>query len=196
MSVSPFLDDVVLKSLTARDLKRVQDLHSLILPVRYPTSFFLQLLVIPNRTCFVAYSQGHPVGFISAAIQKPIKCFTFSPPDNHPLVVPPEFQDSPAVLSSSQPIEILTLGVLPACQKCGLARRLVHFLVESVRKESSCATNSFGGTLIYANVAASNTQALEFYERIGMVVFSDVIRNLYRTLSSGSRDAYLVAGVL
>jgi hypothetical protein len=36
--------------------------------------------------------------------------------------------------------------------------------------------------------------ALSFYERIGMHISSDIIRNMYR--SSGCRDGYLVVGSL
>ena len=101
--------------------------------------------------------------------------------------------------------EILTLGVLPAFQHHGLARLLMKRIIQNFRE--SCValnpTNSkpIGGgsgssLLIHANVSTSNSGAIKFYERMGMKVSSPVIRNLYRTLSSGSKDAYLVVGVV
>lgn len=93
-------------------------------------------------------------------------------------------------------IEILTLGVAPDYQNKGLARLLVRRVHQYFRESSNYSRNFDDGTVVHANVATSNRSALTFYERIGMRVSSDVIRNLYRTCSYGSRDAYLVAGHL
>ena len=90
-------------------------------------------------------------------------------------------------------LEILTLGVLPPYQKRGLARRLVQRVLDNLRE--SWNTNLLDGTLVYANVSTCNIEALKFYERMGMVISSEVIRNLYRTLS-GCKDGYVVVGVL
>src|SRR6266550_4398203 len=76
-------------------------------------------------------------------------------------------------------VEILTLGVLPSFQHKGLARRLISSIINSLSPDS---------TLVQANVAASNASALKFYERLGMRISSDIITNLYRTCSHGSKD--------
>ena len=89
-------------------------------------------------------------------------------------------------------LEILTLGVLPSYQQCGVARLLLLHAVDALRQ--SCAFNPEDRTVIYANVSTSNTRALKFYERMGMLLSSDIISNLYRTIPSGSRDAYVVVG--
>ncbi|KDR75327.1 hypothetical protein GALMADRAFT_249366 [Galerina marginata CBS 339.88] len=190
------LDDILVQPLTSRDLPNVRDLHSKVLPVSYPPSFFLQLLVIPTRTCLIAYKRGHPkqpLGFISAAIQKPsvLKCLISGSSEDPPLV-----SSVPRDSDLSKPcLEILTLGVLPSYQQRGLARLLVQRMVDNLG--GLCAMNSLvDGVLIYANVSTSNTQALTFYKRMGMVISSEVIKNLYRTLSYGSKDAYLVIGIL
>ena len=85
-------------------------------------------------------------------------------------------------------IELLTLGVLPAFQNRGLARRLISAVVDKLR--GSLAT----GILVHANVATTNVVALRFYKNIGMCISSEMIPNLYRTSPAGQRDAYLVAG--
>ncbi|KAF8971027.1 acyl-CoA N-acyltransferase [Flammula alnicola] len=202
MSSALIDNDVLVKPLTSRDLPKVRELHSKILPVQYPASFFLQLLLIPTRACFIAYRRAHPtipIGFISAAIQQPVstlKCFTLESqsPEDHPVSSTTPLEPK-ATLDLNKPrLEILTLGVLPSYQQHGLARRLVQRVVDTLRQ--SCATNSLDGTLIYANVSTSNTEALKFYERIGMAVSSEVIRGLYRSISYGSKDAYLVVGVM
>jgi ribosomal protein S18 acetylase RimI-like enzyme len=163
----------------------------MILPVKYPSSFFTQLLVLPTRTCFVAYKKDQPnvpIAFISAVTRQPHSdiALNLSP-------------DSLRIFDLSKPfLEILTLGVLPAYQHCGLARRLIKYVIDNFhqrcaagpRHESAC------GTLVSATVSISNTSALKFYECMGMFISSKVITNLYRTISHGSRDAYLVVGTL
>uniref|UniRef100_A0A8H8CP67 N-acetyltransferase domain-containing protein n=1 Tax=Psilocybe cubensis TaxID=181762 RepID=A0A8H8CP67_PSICU len=166
------MSDFQVAPLTARELARVRDLHAKLLPVQYPVSFFIHLLVIPSRACYVAYSHGSPVGFISAALHNPTRCF-----------ISGDSEVSPR-------LEILTLGVLPAFQHRGLARRLIMSLVNAFKQDPATPI------LIYANVSTTNTRALQFYERMGILVSSDIITNLYRTLSYGSRDAYLVVGAL
>ncbi|KAF5321509.1 hypothetical protein D9619_001355 [Psilocybe cf. subviscida] len=224
----PPTDIIVIRRLTARDVPKLRELHSKILPVQYPASFFLQLLVLPARACFVACRQPYPgasnavcvpIGFISAAHQPPAACFTSagapivsgsSRPTLHNLV-----QDSQSVPDAQDQdhrhhprVEILTLGVLPAYQQAGIARRLVHCVVDAFRDES-CAVNSSldqdslcaldhkpPPMLIYANVSTKNDDALLFYERIGMAVAPGVLRGLYKTAAWGTRDAYLVVGVV
>lgn len=156
---------------------------------------------MPTRACYVAYKKTHPsipIGFISAAIQQPVAALPSFAPDGT------ETEDSPFVSARLRDkttldltkvrLEILTLGVLPSHQHCGLARRLVRRVVDALRM--SCAANSVDGIPIFANVAVSNKEALEFYKRIGLEVSPCIIRNLYRTLSYGSKDAYLVVGVI
>ncbi|KAF9484520.1 acyl-CoA N-acyltransferase, partial [Pholiota conissans] len=185
--------DVLIRPLTSRDLPKVRDLHSKLLPVQYPTSFFLQLLLVPTRACFVAYKMAHPtvpIGFISAAIQQPVstvRCFSSADVSTRAL------RDKTTLDPSRPRLEILTLGVLPSCQHRGLARRLIQRVADVLRE--SCASNSVDGIPICANVATNNTEAIEFYKHIGLDVSTNVIRNLYRALSYGSKDAYLVVGV-
>ena len=117
------------------------------------------------------------------------QCFILESSDGRPLV-----SSKPRDNTILPHLEILTLGVLPPYQKRGLARRLVQRMLDSLRE--SCPTNFLQGTLVYANVSTCNTEALKFYERMGMAISSEVTRNLYRTLSYGRRDGYMVVGVL
>ena len=163
----------------------------MILPVKYPSSFFTQLLVLPTRTCFVAYKQGHPnvpIAFISAVTRQPA-----SRHNDFAMNLSP---DSLRIFDLSKPfLEILTLGVLPAYQHCGLARRLINCVIDNFHQRYAAEQESCG-TLVSATVSISNTSALKFYECMGMFISSKVIRNFYRTISHGSRDAYLVVGTL
>ena len=163
----------------------------MILPVKYPSSFFTQLLVLPTRTCFVAYKQGHPnvpIAFISAVTRQPA-----SRHNDFAMNLSPE---SLRIFDLSKPfLEILTLGVLPAYQHCGLARRLMNCVIDNFHQRYAAGQEPCG-TLVSATVSISNTSALKFYECMGMFISSKVIRNLYRTISHGSKDAYLVVGTL
>lgn len=159
--------------------KRV--IQSMILPVQYPPAFFTQLLLLPSRACLIAVRRSQPkspIAFISAALHK------------SSALALPTLSASKALDSPRPRIEILTLGVLPAYQNMGLARRLIRAVVDRL-----CGPLS-AGIIVYANVATTNATALKFYERIGMRVSSEVIPNLYRTCPYGERDAYLVSGRL
>jgi ribosomal protein S18 acetylase RimI-like enzyme len=149
--------------------------------VQYPPAFFTQLLVLPARACLIAVrpsSPNNPVAFISAALHK-------SPVRSQPSLAASKTLDSPRPR-----IEILTLGVLPAYQHMGIARRLVAAVVQKL-----CGPLS-SGLVVHANVSTTNSTAIKFYQSIGLRVSSEVIPNLYRTCSYGQRDAYLVAGRL
>lgn len=132
-----------------------------LLPISYPRSFFLQLLLQPTRLCLVARSgsDGDLVAFISAAM--------------HP----------------GQRLEILTLGVLPLFQQHRLATRLVYAVIDALTSKAATAAV----TTVFAQVSASNSSAQEFYRHMGMLPSGDVIRDMYRTLPCGSRDAYIVS---
>lgn len=217
VSADPFaLENIIVRPLTSADVSKVRELHvsllpdannsahetdiwqAAVLPVNYPLSFFLQLLVIPTRICLIAYHRSQPttpIGFLSAAIQQPLSIYNHtslkSPPASPLFPSSPRSRPFPGFDPTKPRLEILTLGVLPLYQNHGIARQLID-----------CAVQTLGGpskgmetTLIYANVSTTNMPALQFYERMGMYVFSGTIKNLYRTSPYGSRDAYLVVGL-
>ncbi|KAF5351924.1 hypothetical protein D9756_007451 [Leucocoprinus leucothites] len=171
--------EILIRPLRASDVPNIRSLHSLVLPIQYPPAFFTQLLVLPSRACLIAVRRGQPdspIAFISAALHKTSAQGL------------PNFSASKALDSPRPRIELLTLGVLPAFQNKGLARRLIRAVVDKLSGPLTA------GILVHANVATANTVAIKFYESIGLRVASDIIPNLYRTLPHGQRDAYLVAG--
>ncbi|KAF8070338.1 acyl-CoA N-acyltransferase [Lyophyllum atratum] len=189
--------DLIIRPLASADIAEVRALHSSLLPIAYPTSFFLQLTLLAGRVCMVAYHPENPtspVAFVSAALRQ----------DQHipgltqfqPLSVK-ECKSITTTLSNDAPhIEILTLGVLPAYQQRGVARLLVQRVYDYFRKHGTQVRDLdlTDGTLIHTNVATSNVPALSFYERMGMRIASGVIRNLYRACPQGSKDGYLLVG--
>lgn len=167
-------------------------LQSAVLPVKYPSSFFLQLLLLPGRLCLVAHSPtdpNDPIAFVSASIQRVNNNLQI----NYP---PPSIGANPTKpLPTNEPrIEILTIGVLPAYQHHGLARHMIKSVVQTLHSSLYPSCHSTYGTLISAHVSTSNASAINFYERMGLRVSSEIIRNLYRTSSYGTGDAYIVAG--
>ncbi|KXN90152.1 Histone acetyltransferase MCC1 [Leucoagaricus sp. SymC.cos] len=173
--------DIIIRPLKASDVDDIRSLHSLVLPVQYPPAFFTQLLVFPSRACLIAVCRSQPnspIAFISAALHA-------SSPQGIP-----NFSATKALDSPPPRIEVLTLGVLPAFQNRGLARRLIEAVVDRLSGPLTV------GILVYANVVATNAVAIKFYESIGLRVSSDIIPNFYRTCPHGQREAYLVAGRL
>lgn len=167
--------------------------------MNYPLSFFLQLLVIPTRICLIAYHRSQPttpIGFVSAAVQQPLSVYNHaslkSPPASPLFPSSPRSRPFPGFDPIKPRLEILTLGILPLYQNRGIARHLIDCAIQSLGHSPKGGMET---TLIYANVSTTNIPALQFYERLGMYVFSGTIKNLYRTSSYGSRDAYLVIGL-
>ncbi|KAJ7251824.1 acyl-CoA N-acyltransferase [Mycena haematopus] len=151
-------DQLSLSPIRSHEIPAVMQLHAALLPISYPRSFFLHLLLQPTRLCLVARNNGDPVAFVSAAI--------------HP----------------KERIQILTLGVLPSFQQRRIATRLVHAVIDALLASNAAVTT------VFAQVPASNAPARAFYRHMGMLPDGDVIRDVYRTLPCGSRDAYNISG--
>ncbi|KAJ7690640.1 acyl-CoA N-acyltransferase [Mycena rosella] len=93
-----------------------------------------------------------------------------------------------AVVHPEQRIEILTLGVLPTFRQHRLATRLVYAAIDAL-------TGAMPATVdVFAQVSASNVPATSFYKHMGLHPSTVVIRDMFRTLPCGSRDAYIVSG--
>lgn len=157
------------RPLRANDLPVVSELHRSLLPVRYSKPFFLHLLIAPDRLCYLAVTaSGVPVAFVSALLH-----------------------DLPGIVPR---IELLTLGVAPAYQHCGVATRLVKSIHDALRARlKSRPADSSSSLLTTAHVAATNASAISFYERLGLCVIPNPIIGHYRT-GSGPLDAFLVMG--
>ena len=129
---------------------------------------------------------AYPAAFFLQLLLLPARLCLVAHPraDPHNIVA---FVSAARSHDSAPRVEILTLGVLPLFQHRGLARRLISSITRTLAPSP---------TLVQANVAASNASALRFYERLGLRIASDLITNLYRTCSHGSKDGYLVAGCI
>ncbi|KAG6920081.1 hypothetical protein DXG01_010149 [Tephrocybe rancida] len=185
--------NLIIRPITSADIPKVRALHSSLLPVNYPTSFFIQLTLLPGRVCLVAYhpeNPDSPVAFISASLQENprVNGLTKS------LLPDGQFKSDTYIAQATPHIEILTLGVLPAYQQQGVARLLVQQVYDYFREHSAPTREMTDSTLIHTNVATSNVPALSFYERMGLRIATGVIRNLYRACPHGSKDGYLLVG--
>ncbi|KAK7057433.1 hypothetical protein R3P38DRAFT_3384792 [Favolaschia claudopus] len=101
---------VTLSPIRSRDIPAIMQLHATLLPVSYPRSFFLHLLLQPSRLCLVARNNDDPIAFVSA------------------------------VLHREQRLEILTLGVLPKFQQLHLATRLVYAVIDALTHATTTVT--------------------------------------------------------
>ena len=183
------------------------DIQRSLLPVSYPVAFFVQLLINPRQLGLVATDRGTIVGFASAAVGP-------SQPSSVGGYIGDTIRDTPdRVCSESRSdiprshITVLTLGVLPAYQRRGIGRSLVHGVVQ--RLESSCpataqphhttssdhAPDQDGkiAVLVQVQVAQSNSGGKDFYTHLGMMDQSCDDQRL--RLGPGSRTS-IMAGVL
>ncbi|KAF8835544.1 hypothetical protein BDN67DRAFT_417857 [Paxillus ammoniavirescens] len=197
------LHGISLRVMKSSDVPQVRILHSSLLPVSYPATFFVQLLVNPRHLCLVAMDEGSVIGFASAAIDTP------QPPAcgvwRHETYSDRDCSKSRPDIPRSH-MTLLTLGVLPTYQRRGIGRTLVHEVVRRLQASSCgpqpCRTvldedareGGKAAILVRAQVAHSNTGGKCFYSRIGMMGqrSSDDPRI---NLGLGARTA-LVAGML
>ncbi|KIJ67472.1 hypothetical protein HYDPIDRAFT_108245 [Hydnomerulius pinastri MD-312] len=162
----------------ASDVPHVRALHSHLLPVSYPPTFFVQLLVNPRHICLVAADGGSIIGFASAAVDasQPSPLHT----RRHKTHPDREGSDDPSDIPRAH-ITLLTLGVLPSYQRQGIGRALVHEVVRRLQT-SSCGLGSYRPAqddaqtedskmtvLVKAQVAHSNTVGKCFYTHLGMM---------------------------
>ncbi|TFK25542.1 hypothetical protein FA15DRAFT_686985 [Coprinopsis marcescibilis] len=212
---------IQVRPITSSDVRNLRQLHSQLLPlVTYNNPFFTQLLIMPNRHCLAAFDMADPtvpVGFISALVHNAPGSDYRSDREELDFLVDQHLDGVPKRRGGSglstnsddgpsrEPrIELLTLGVAPAYQHTGLARRFVRDMVARVQA-SMPKTASVAGlpppspltpdddrntyfvpsakktVIVYANVATTNFPAINFYKRIGMNVLPGVrLDGLYR----------------
>ncbi|KIK79704.1 hypothetical protein PAXRUDRAFT_833963 [Paxillus rubicundulus Ve08.2h10] len=172
------LHGISLRVMNSSDVPQVRALHSSLLPASYPATFFVQLLVNPRHLCLVAVDEGSVIGFASAAkdTSQPPSCGIW----RHETHSDRDCSRSRSGVPRSH-MTLLTLGVLPAYQRRGIGRTLVHEVVRRLQA-SSCGLPPYrtvldedareGGKaaiLVRAQVAHSNTGGKRFYTRLGMM---------------------------
>ncbi|KAF8141453.1 acyl-CoA N-acyltransferase [Boletus edulis] len=174
-------EGVTLRVMKASDLPHVRALHRNLLPVSYPAAFFVQLLINPRRLCLVVTDGGAIIGFASAAMGPSLAQPTSGGGYIGETSTLADRKCSDIALSH---ITLLTLGVLPAYQRRGIGRSLVHGVVQ--RLEALCAADappmydptssdhipdqdSKVAVLVQVQVAQSNTAGKCFYTHLGMM---------------------------
>ncbi|KAJ4000619.1 acyl-CoA N-acyltransferase [Lentinula boryana] len=185
------MSDFIIRPLVAADIEKIKKLHARLVPVNYPPSFFLHLLIQHSHSSLIALdpSTNEPVAWVSASLHK----------SNSHLIGSPEPH-----------IQLLTLGVLPEYQHRGLAKRLVWEVIASLHDDPSVPVPP-----VYTHVCTTNTPAQAFYESIGMRFLPAsnpsgapyVAKNLYKYPPAWarkanheenklfeSRDAYVLVG--
>lgn len=149
----------------------------------YTPSFFRQFLLHSTHLCLIAHpisSPNTPIAFVSAS--------------HHTSTL-----DLAHTLRKDPQVRILTLGVDPQYRRRGIARRLVLTAVHNLQESVKCSPVlsrvpvRADGTLVTAQVVASNSGGKEFYEAMGMETEGGVVSDLYR-LPSPHRDGFVLAG--
>jgi len=222
-SISP-AQDIRIRSITSADIPKIRELHvsysisippfphsllpqASLLPVTYPLSFYLQLLLHPSRICLLAYphhSPTTPIAFISASItpptapsprprsRRPSVSATYTKPvagtGSDPCTTVSSFE----VVSDEPRVHITTLGVLPQYQREGLARKLVSEVVKKLRdtiaEPVTSSASSSSSTLVERSKSRSPTRG-------GMLVTAQLsianvpTQKLYEVLGMQPDDA-------
>ncbi|KAG1878141.1 acyl-CoA N-acyltransferase [Suillus subluteus] len=170
MSMLLLPDGIGIRMMRSSDMSQVRALHSKLLPIAYPTAFFVQLLVQPQHMCLVATYDGKVIAFASATMET--RHSTPGPLGSS--------DDQDRTTGAGAPrVTLLTLGVSPEFQRQGIARRLVHDVVQRLR--SSCGTprhespappapslDSTDAVILCAEVARNNSSGQSFYSHLGM----------------------------
>ncbi|KAI6044647.1 acyl-CoA N-acyltransferase [Pisolithus marmoratus] len=188
----PLPSGVRFRVMKASDLSEVRALHASLLPVQYPLTFFIQLLLQPRYLCVLATHEDSVIAFASAAIDA-----------SHGSVQPERGNNSAAHIT------LLTLGVQPTHRRQGIGRALVHdvarrlrasscrYETQSVSRSAEGVRHGSGYSTIFveAEVAHSNTAGQFFYSRLGMNVEPRPTCNIWR--SGGLKTpTCIVAGLL
>ncbi|KAJ8596353.1 hypothetical protein M405DRAFT_175534 [Rhizopogon salebrosus TDB-379] len=158
-----------IRMMRASDVAEVRALHTKLLPVAYPPAFFVQLLVHPQQMCLVATYDSSVVAFSSAAMDTQ------------------DWASGPLNSCGKQGCDVvalrvtlLTIGVSPEFRRRGIARRLVHEVVQRLRpsyrthRPSSHAlfprseSDPTHAVTLCAEVAYNNVSGQSFYSHLGM----------------------------
>lgn len=161
-------DGIGIRMMRSSDSSQVRALHTKLLPIAYPTAFFVQLLVQPQHMCLVATYGGKVVAFASAT--KETRHSTPGPLGS-------SGDQDRSTGGGALRVTLLTLGVSPEFQRQGIARRLVHEVVQRLRSScgASCHESPFApssdptdAVILCAEVARDNSPGQSFYSHLGM----------------------------
>ncbi|KAG2153635.1 acyl-CoA N-acyltransferase [Suillus bovinus] len=163
-------DGIGIRMMRSSDMPQVRALHSKLLPIAYPTAFFVQLLVQPQHMCLIATYDGKVVAFASATIETR---------HSNPGPLGSSGDQDITTGEGAPRVTLLTLGVSPEFRRQGIARRLVHEIVQRLR--SSCGApyhesppvpslskSDSNAVIICAEVARNNSSGQSFYSHLGM----------------------------
>jgi ribosomal protein S18 acetylase RimI-like enzyme len=134
-----------------------------LLPVAYPPAFFVQLLVHPQQMCLVATYDSSVVAFSSATMAMDTHNWTSGPLGSC---------GSQDCNVGALQVTLLTLGVSLEFRRRGIARKLVHEVVQRLRSScrAPCASlrDPTPAVILCAEVARNNTSGQSFYSHLGM----------------------------
>ncbi|KAG1777051.1 acyl-CoA N-acyltransferase [Suillus placidus] len=163
-------DGIGIRMMKSSDMSQVRALHIKLLPIAYPIAFFVQLLVQPQHMCLIATYEGNVIAFVSATMET-----------RHSTPGPLGSSGVPdQTTRDALRVTLLTLGVSPEFQRQGIARRLVHEVVQRLRwscgapyhdsppAPSLSESGSTDAVVLCAEVARDNSSGQSFYSHLGM----------------------------
>jgi N-alpha-acetyltransferase 50 len=157
---------VEIGDVTPANIEQLKTLNVSALPVRYSTKFYKDLLNnVPPQYIKFAFWNGFTVGAICCRV---------------------EDHKNEETGTKGKRLYIMTLSVLPAYRRRGVARFLVDHVLTSAAKDNSIND-------VYLHVQTSNEDALGFYEKLGFLK-GEKLEGYYKRVDPP--DCYIVSKTL
>ena len=172
----PLPSQVQIVTITPSLLPSYRRLITLLLPIKYPESFYKESVADPSEASLarvaiwneqsVSENSSSP-GSSTSKVVGGIQC---------------RLENSPSMPPGEQHLYIQTIAVLAPFRQLGIATHLLDSMFSTVVKHYERVTS------VYAHVWEANQEALEWYERRGFVAEGALVKDYYRRLKpSGAR---------
>lgn len=143
---------IVFGPVNRNNINSLKKLNNVCLPVNYSKKFYEAVLDTQEDLTKFAYVKGIPVGAICCRIEVDEKD------------------------ASSRKLYIMTLVVLAAYRRQGIASRLLRSALEATVKKITPSVSS-----VYLHMQTTNTTAIKFYETFGFSI-ERTIENYYKRI--------------
>ncbi len=167
-------DIIALDDLTPNNLGVLKKINEVTLPIKYPESWYKQILESSNSIVQLAYYSELPVGGIKAR--------TFH--NNHNLKFNDFVNNKLLQVLSKTPntVYIESFAVLEAYRGLGIGKKLLNYLIEETKKRFIHE--------IIIHVSVANHEAISWYKKQGFLQ-GELVTDYYKDQGLESPEAYI-----
>lgn len=174
--VEPLPPQLQIQPITPDTVKSYRRLITILLPIRYPDKFYKESVANTTGSTLARVALWNDTPTSSTSLSRKLASTTVVGG------IQCRLEDASSGLPGESQLYIQTIAVLSPFRQLGIAKRLLDSIIASVVEHYDRTTG------IYAHVWEANSEALEWYERRGFAVESDVLKDYYRRLKpSGAR---------